>query len=230
MSNRSRHYGLIALGVVVAVALVVGATALLVGKIRDSGAIPLGRGSATISWVSTGGSTSASQPFTGRAAGLAVTGTANLPNPNSSYRTSTSGSPAFPSKVSIFHVTGTIDGRTFTLDPYYTFLKEFDTLPTTPLQPLTCTPTSNAYSVGSECALPPPTVVHGGSAVTRPLVLGDVTGTYGSLRISAALTLDGNRSFGFAGTIGTVHVTGVVEDLTRHGETEIAHATFQLTE
>jgi len=235
-SHRSRRK-FVVWGFLAFVLIVAGSALLVVHVVKNAEAIPLGPGSATVSWVATTSETPTPQHFVGTAAGLGVTGTAKQPNATSNLPTITAGAPTFPSKISIFHVTGTIDGKHFTLDPYFTFGSELNTLSqggtvtTTPLQPSTCTPTSSSTQIaGFECT--EQTALEGHptpSQKPKPFVIGRATGSYGSLRVKAALTAQTDIRLGFTGSIGAFHITGVIENIVRHAKTETAHAVFKVT-
>ena len=60
--------------------------------------------------------------------------------------------------------------------------------------------------------------------------LGHVTGTFRNQKVSAILTANptGNN-FDFTGTIGSLHVSGVIQSPTHHGNKATAHASFDVT-
>ena len=63
-----------------------------------------------------------------------------------------------------------------------------------------------------------------------PQSVGSVTGTFRHEPVRATLTADiTSKSFAFAGTIGSLHVSGVISQLTQHGRSETAHAHFDVT-
>ncbi len=64
----------------------------------------------------------------------------------------------------------------------------------------------------------------------KPQNFGHVNGTFRNQAITATLTANINSSsFGFKGTIGALHVDGLVTRPRQHGNTETAHATFDVT-
>jgi hypothetical protein len=64
----------------------------------------------------------------------------------------------------------------------------------------------------------------------KPLTFGHVTGTFRNEPVAATLTANANSSsFGFKGTIGTLHVGGVISQPRQHGNAETAHASFDVT-
>ena len=61
------------------------------------------------------------------------------------------------------------------------------------------------------------------------LTFGHVTGTFRDQHVAATLTANVNsRAYAFAGTIGSLHITGLVSQPVRHGLKETAHATFDV--
>jgi hypothetical protein len=68
------------------------------------------------------------------------------------------------------------------------------------------------------------------STSAKSLSLGHVTGTFRNQTVLGTLTANvGSSSFGFKGTIGRLHVNGVVSQPHQHGNTETAHASFNVT-
>jgi hypothetical protein len=64
----------------------------------------------------------------------------------------------------------------------------------------------------------------------NPQTFGRVSGTFRGQAVTAKLTAKvSSNSFGFKGTIGTLHVTGVISQPRQHGNTETAHASFDVT-
>jgi hypothetical protein len=67
-------------------------------------------------------------------------------------------------------------------------------------------------------------------STTKALTIGFVTGTFRNQRVVATLTANSaSRSFGFMGTVGNRHVVGLISQPVRHGDTETARATFNVT-
>lgn len=65
---------------------------------------------------------------------------------------------------------------------------------------------------------------------TKTVTLGAVVGSFRNEPIHARLL--GNpqsQTFGFAGTIGSDHVTGTIAGVTHHGSTSVAHASYDVT-
>ena len=64
----------------------------------------------------------------------------------------------------------------------------------------------------------------------KPQTFGHVAGTFRNQAVTATLTANVNSSsFGFKGTIGTLHVNGVISQPRQHGNAETAHAGFDVT-
>jgi hypothetical protein len=80
-----------------------------------SSELPLGQGTATISWVGPGGLGPASDPVSGSASGLAVTGVAKTPDNAVSPALSSGNPTSLPMGFPIADVTGTLAGHPFTL-------------------------------------------------------------------------------------------------------------------
>ncbi len=167
----------------------------VVAEISRLTSIPLGRGTATISWTGKGGTSPTVNSISGKAGGLAVSATDKVPKipgigetPHGSDPTSVS----IPSSLPIADVKGIIDGAPFTLDIVLT-------LP----HPLSDSSKSS---------------------------LGNVTGTFRNQKLTAILTANPNgNNFDFTGTIGTLHVSGVIESPSHHGNKATAHASFDVT-
>jgi hypothetical protein len=150
--------------------------------------LPLGRGTATITWKGATGVSPTINSIQGIAGGYQVAATARVPKtPPASGTAST-----LPSQYPIADVKGTIGGTGFTLSIVLT-------LPA--------------------------------SLTSRSLQsFGHVTGTFRNQRVSATLTANVNSSsFTFAGTIGSLHLTGNVSRPKQQGDSETARATFNIT-
>lgn len=172
---------------VAVVLLIATATSAVLGRLTN---IPLGRGTATITWTGSTGVTPTIDSITGTAGGYQVHGEGHVP------RTLGSAAPGstIPTQVPIADVVGTIGGTHFTLNITLTF----------------------PASLSSN----------------RSDKLGNVTGTFRGQPVRATLTavIKGESStFGFAGTIGSLHVSGVISQPIQHGRSETAHATFDVT-
>lgn len=179
-----RTAAVVAAGAVVLVLVSAWTTAFMASLTR----IPLGRGTATITWTGTTGVTPTIQSISGSARGYTVTGRGHVPLPSPGAGTGTS----IPSVIPVADVAGTIGGSRFTLDITLRF----------------------PSSVTS----------------TAPQNVGHVTGTFRDEPVRATLTADiTSKSFDFAGTIGSLHVSGVISQVTQHGHTETAHAHFDVT-
>jgi hypothetical protein len=60
--------------------------------------------------------------------------------------------------------------------------------------------------------------------------VGHVAGTFRNEPVKAVITADvTSRDFGFRGTIGSLHITGVVKDVTHRGLKATSHATFDIS-
>jgi hypothetical protein len=174
--------------------IVVGAAALVLISTSTSALIasltriPLGRGTATITWSGATGITPTIQSIAGTAGGYRVSGKGHVPLPAHGTGTALT----VPSRVPIADIAGTIGGARFTLDITLAFLSS---------------PTSKT-----------------------PQSFGFVTGTFRNEPVRATLTANvSSRSFGFTGTIGSLHVSGVISQPIQHGKTETAHARFDVT-
>ncbi len=78
--------------------------------------IPLGRGSATISWTGKSGITPTITSIHGSARGLAIVGSATVPKPQLGNGSAGSTSLSLPSTLPLADIKGTISGTPFTLD------------------------------------------------------------------------------------------------------------------
>lgn len=170
-----------------------GAVVVLIGTASDAlmarlTTIPLGRGTATITWKGATGLTPTINSIKGTAGGYRVTATGRVPKTPSISGTASSSPAQFP----IADVKGTIGGTGFTINIVLT--------------------------------LP------GSLTSSRLQTFGHVTGTFRNQRVAATLTANVNSSsFAFVGTIGSLHVSGHVSQPKQHGNTETAHATFNVT-
>jgi hypothetical protein len=183
----------IATAVVVAatmgVAVSVSAAALVARLTR----IPLGRGTATITWTGATGIRPTINSIRGTAGGYQVSASGKVPQPafrSEASNGSTGTSISIPSVIPLADVKGSIGGTPFTLHIALTL-------------PSSLTP-------------------------SQPQRIGRVSGTFRGQPITATLTATSD-SFRFNGTIGTLQVTGVVSHVDQHGNTETAHATFDIT-
>jgi hypothetical protein len=150
--------------------------------------IPLGRGTATITWTGATGITPTIQSIRGTAGGFPVSAHGHVPQPSHESGTALT----LPSVIPVANVAGTIGGARFTLD-------------------ITLTLPSSLTS-------------------RTPQSFGHVTGTFRNQPVRATLSANiSARSFGFSGTIGSLHVSGVVSQPVQHGKTETAHARFSVT-
>jgi hypothetical protein len=150
--------------------------------------IPLGRGTASITWSGVAGVTPTIKSIKGTAGGFSVSGAGRRPSPPSTLGSGSS----IPSKLPLADIRGTLGGAHFTLNIVLT-------LPT------------------SGTSLDPPS-------------FGRVSGTFRGQAVSAKLTANvSSDSFGFKGKIGTLRVTGVISRPHQHGNTETAHASFDVT-
>ena len=60
--------------------------------------------------------------------------------------------------------------------------------------------------------------------------IGTATGTFRNQKVSAILTADPTPgTLDFSGTIGSLHVSGVIRSITRHGNKATARASFEIT-
>jgi len=149
--------------------------------------IPLGRGTASITWSGAAGVTPTIKSIKGTADGYSVSGAGRGPNPASILGSASS----IPSHLPLADIKGTIGGAYFTLDISLTL------------------PTSGT-SLNSQS-------------------FGQVSGTFRGQAVTAKLTENvSSYSFGFKGKIGTLRVTGVISQPRRHGNTETAHASFDV--
>ena len=156
--------------------------------VARSTSIPLGRGTATLSWNGATGITPTLNSIKGTAGHYHMTATGQAPK--ISPRDGTGSAP--PSQYPIADVKGTIGGTGFTLDIVLT-------LPSSP-------------------------------APNTQQTFGHVTGTFPAQHVAATLTANVNsRTYAFAGTIGSLRITGQVSQPVQHGHMETAHATFDVT-
>ena len=173
----------------VAVAVSVSAAALVARLTR----IPLGRGTATITWTGATGIKPTINSIRGTAGGYEVSATGKTLQPSigsQSPNGATGTSISIPSVIPLADVNGSIGGTPFTLHIALTL-------------PSSLTP-SQSQSIGR------------------------VSGTFRGQPVTATLTATSD-SFRFNGTIGALHVTGVVSHVAQHGNTETAHTTFDIS-
>jgi hypothetical protein len=150
--------------------------------------IPLGRGTASVTWTGATGVTPTIKSIKGTAGGYSVSGAGRVPNPASILGSASS----IPSDLPLADIKGTIGGAHFTLDIALTL------------------PTSGTS--------------------LNPRDLGKVSGTFRGQAVVAQLTANvSSNSYGFKGKIGTLHVAGVISQPRRHGNTETASASFDIT-
>ena len=175
----------VAFGGAAIVALISTSTGALLARLTR---IPLGRGTATITWTGAAAIRPTLPSVKGSAGGYSVSATGRVPNPASILGSASS----VPSQIPLANVKGTVGGTPFTLGIVLT-------LPTI------------APSV-------------------NPVTFGHATGSFRSQAVSATLTANSNSSsFGFKGTIGKLHIAGVVSQPRQHGNSETARATFDVT-
>jgi hypothetical protein len=103
----------VCLATAAAALVITSAYAILARLIR----IPLGRGTATITWTGTTGSRPTIRSITGTAGGYAVAASGHVPTPGPISGTASS----LPSQFPIADVVGTIGGTSFTLDVVLNF-------------------------------------------------------------------------------------------------------------
>jgi hypothetical protein len=184
VASVGRAVAVVVTGAAVLVLVAAWTTAFMASLTR----IPLGRGTATITWTGATGITPTIQSISGNARGYTVSGHGHVPQPPPGAGTATS----IPSQIPVADVAGTIGGSRFTLNITLTF----------------------PASVTSKA----------------PQNVGSVSGTFRNEPVRATLTANiTSRSFAFAGTIGSLHVSGVISQPTQHGRTETAHARFDVT-
>lgn len=172
---------------VAAVILISTATSAVLARLTT---IPLGRGTATITWTGSTGVTPTIESITGTAGGYQVHGEGHVPRTLGSAETGST----IPTQVPVADVVGTIGGTHFTLNITLTF---------------------------------PATL-----SVNKSDKFGNVTGTFRGQPVRATLTAPvkgESATFGFTGTIGSLHVSGVIAQPIQHGRSETAHATFDVT-
>lgn len=186
--GRAASVGRAVVVVVTGAAVLVAVSAWTTAFMASLTRIPLGRGTATITWTGATGIAPTIQSISGNARGYTVSGRGHVPLPSPGAGTATS----IPSQIPVADVTGTIGGSRFTLNITLTF----------------------PASVTSKA----------------PQNVGSVSGTFRNEPVRATLTADiTSKSFAFAGTIGSLHVSGVISQLTQHGRSETAHARFDVT-
>jgi hypothetical protein len=150
--------------------------------------IPLGRGTAAITWTGVSGVTPTIKSIKGTAGGYSVSGAGRVPMPTSILGSASS----IPSDLPLADIKGTIGGTNFTLD-------------------ITLTLPASGASL-------------------NPRSFGRVSGTFRGQAVIATLTENtSSYSFGFKGRIGSLHVTGVISQPHERGNTETAHARFDVT-
>jgi len=180
----SRRATVIVVAAVAVTALISTSTGALLAPLTR---LPLGRGTATITWTGAADIKPTIQSVKGEAAGYSVSASGEVPKPTSLGSVS-----SIPSQLPLANIKGTIGGTPFTLAIVLTL-------------PTSATP-------------------------AEPLSLGHVTGTFRNEPVAATLTANVNSgSFGFKGTIGTLHVNGVISQPRQHGNAETAHAAFDVT-
>ena len=101
---------------VLSVTMLVVLAAPVMAELARLNSIPLGRGSATISWTGDSGITPTISSIHGSARGLAIVATGTVPKPSLNEQASGSTSLSIPSSVPLADIKGTISGTTFTLD------------------------------------------------------------------------------------------------------------------
>jgi len=154
--------------------------------------IPLGHGTATITWTGATGITPTINSIRGTAGGFHVLASGIVPTSTGVVPTNATASTqqTVPSKVPVADVKGTIGGGHFTLNIVIMLPSELS---------------------------------------AKPQKFGYVTGTFRNQQVNATLTVNlKSITYGFKGTIGSLHVTGVVSEPVQHGDTETAHATFDV--
>jgi len=150
--------------------------------------IPLGHGTATITWTGVTGITPTIKSVKGTAGGYSVSATGRIPK----LATTGGSASSIPSEFPLANIKGTLGGAPFTLDIILTL------------------PTS--------------------ATSANPGSFGHVTGTFRNQAVTGTLTANvSSSSFGFKGMIGALHVAGVVSQPHQHGNTETAHARFNVT-
>jgi hypothetical protein len=234
-TGRHRQHWLMALGgpVLSVVAIAVGV--LIVVHAVQATDLPLGRGTGTFTWPNDGsGEGGSSQGFNGTAGRFQVSGRATQPTsdvPNVTPAEIANGTVKFPTTVQVASLRGTIDNKHFTLEPTLRFSVPKSQMPSVAAPAQKCTTTSTPDSVSIDCPLAGVThFTHKKSRLNpRAFPVGYATGTFGSMKVRATITADAfTRSFGFAGTIGTLRLTGEFTVVDHDGKAETAHATFDV--
>jgi hypothetical protein len=183
--NRTRRTATILLAGGAVLILIATASNALIARLTK---IPLGRGTATITWKGATGLTPTINSVRGTAGGYQIAATGRVPKTPSIGGTASS----LPSQFPIADVKGIIGGTGFTLNIVLTL------------------PASLTSS--------------------KLQTFGHVTGTFRNQQVAATLTANVNSSsFAFVGTIGSLHVSGLVSQPKQHGNTETARATFNVT-
>jgi hypothetical protein len=164
----------------------------VVAEIAHLTSIPLGRGSATITWTGKSGISPTVNSIGGKAGGLPVSAIDEVPRiPGINEPASGSTSDSLPSSFPLANVKGTIDGAPFTLDIVLTL------------------PQLSGSSKSS---------------------FGKVIGTFRNQKMAAIVTDEAaTNTLHFTGTIGSLHISGVIRWPTHHGNKATAHASFDVT-
>jgi hypothetical protein len=216
------------------VILIVAIAAVLLIVIQRSTEIPLGRGTATFTWQNTGDEQNGSkQPFNGTAAGFQASGEVTQPKDvfpkDLTPAEIESGKVKLPTVIPISDMSGSINGRHFTIQPTLT-LAALRAASTPSQLPSTCTTTSTPNGSTVDCSTPLTSTNKAPPPRFSAIPFAQVSGTFGSMRIKAKITVAPfTQAFGFSGTIGTLHITGVFKVTDHQGKTEAAHATFDVT-
>jgi hypothetical protein len=181
-------------GIALALACIALLSAPVLAEIASLTRLPLGRGTATVTWTSNSGNIPTANSIAGTARGLSVIGKQTLSNPfgsNGSGSGTVPTSITIPSEFPLGKVRGTIDGAPFVLNIVL--------------------------------------VIPSHSTSLKGDNFGHVTGTFRNEPVRAVITADvTSRDFGFRGTIGAFHITGVVKDVTHRGLKATSHATFDI--
>ena len=240
INHRHRLHWLVALGGPVLLTVAIAVVVLVV--VQRSMEIPLGQGTATFTWQNTGDEQNGSkQPFSGTASGYQVSGEVTQPKDvfgkNLTPAEIESGTLKFPKVIPISDIRGNIDGRHFTLMPELSF-SALDGAASSSQEKDTCTTTSTPDSSSTVCSAPPSVTKARLKAFPHHFPIGNATGTFGSIRINAGLTVDtadlthvtsATPTLGFTGTIGTLHISGIIKIVDHGGRTETAHTSFDVT-
>jgi hypothetical protein len=60
--------------------------------------------------------------------------------------------------------------------------------------------------------------------------LGTISGTFRNQKMNAIITSNAaTNTFDFSGTIGSLHVSGIIKSITHHGDSATAHASFDVS-